>query len=135
MHPERLTSFAYAMLPGDALGESAKLHRCLLADVYGRLDFVYGGNMRQAHAAFHKLCCWSNREGVGGWAALESVVSGSAFQIRMFVAGLDHSGGDVLQPFPHSRQPASHPREGCFAFMVLRQHQTRHQHRMTALSV
>ena len=52
--------------------------------------------MRQAHEASHRLECWCEREGVGGWAALESVVSGSAFQIRMFVAGLDHSGGDVL---------------------------------------
>lgn len=84
----------------------AKLHFCLPADVIERLKFVYGGDKQQALEAYFRLNCWSQRKGIGGWTALESLLSGSAFRIRTFIDRLDYNGGDVLRPPPCSWQPA-----------------------------
>ncbi len=66
--------------------------------------YVYGGEYMHAHVAHFKLLDWAKRKGPGGWDAMESLLTGSASQIRKFVDSLDSSGGDRIQPTPHRRQ-------------------------------
>ncbi len=105
----------------------------LPAGVCDRMIYLYGGDVGRGMCAYLRLQKWFLQKENGGFAALDSLLTESAFRIQKFVNELDSNKGETCQSPHRSLQSAasqSHVLRSCCVHQV----KFRQQHRMIASS-